>query len=160
LAFVANTSLRLGLVLFYCSFQALKAQDERNPVHELQDYDLAGERLLFMAVIIDDNYEHALQVLRDDDSPGIRLQASARTGQLERCPVWTAFINYKIASRSWMRRHDAKKVHLADLTRHIFAYNYTPQLGPGGEHELYFKHPNDASEFIRRIEELADGKIP
>lgn len=61
--------------------------------------------------------------------------------------MWTAFINYKIASRSWMRRHDAKKVHLADLTRHIFAYNYTPQLGPGGEHELYFKHPNGTLSF-------------
>jgi len=29
-------------------------------------------------------------------------------------------------------------IHLRDLNRYVFAPDYTPQYGPGGEHELSF----------------------
>jgi len=58
-----------------------------------------------------------------------------------RTPVWTAFITHHITSPSWMRRSrgSAKTVYLVDLQRFIFTNEYSPQLGPGGEHELRFK---------------------
>lgn len=37
-----------------------------------------------------------------------------------------------------MRLHEPQKVHLEDLTRYIFTEDYIPQLGPNGEHELFF----------------------
>ena len=39
----------------------------------------------------------------------------------------------------WKDRHSPKTVYLADLQRYIFTDEYTPQLGPEGEHELRFK---------------------
>jgi len=54
-------------------------------------------------------------------------------------PVWTAFINYKMISRRWMRRVEPRKVYLNDLERYVFSYTYKPQLGPHGEHELCFR---------------------
>lgn len=53
-------------------------------------------------------------------------------------PIWTAFITYRIASILWMKRAEAFKVHLADLTRYVFCSDYVPQAGPQGQHELYF----------------------
>ena len=82
------TSLRFPsyerMVLFHCGFLALKAQDEAHPIKELQDHVLEGEVPLFSAIIIDDNYEHTLMILKDEDSGGIRLQASAARGPLKR----------------------------------------------------------------------------
>ena len=58
-----------------------------------------------------------------------------------RTPVWTAFITHLISSRTWKWRdsHSPKTVYLADLQRYIFTEEYSPQLGPDGEHELRFK---------------------
>ena len=55
--------------------------------------------------------------------------------------MWTAFITHSIASRTWMwkDRYSPKTVYLADLQRYIFTDEYTPQLGPEGEHEIRFK---------------------
>ncbi len=93
------------MILFHCAFLALKAQDEANPVRELDDHILEGEKPIFSGygpfepqqatgwgntglmdhrIIIDDNYQHALQILKDEDSGGIRLQASVLRGPLKR----------------------------------------------------------------------------
>lgn len=57
-----------------------------------------------------------------------------------RQPIWTAFVNYRIAHRHWMVSREAGKVLLRDFTRYVFAYpdEYTPQLCATGEHELCF----------------------
>ena len=67
-----------------------------------------------------------------------------------RTPVWTAFITHHITSPSWMRRSggSAKTVYLLDLQRFIFTNEYSPQLGPGGEHELRFKSSDCQSSHL------------
>ena len=129
------------LVLFHDAFLALKAQDEAQPVRELHDHLLEGEYLLFSAIIIDDNYEHTLKVLKDEDSGGVRLQALAARGPLKRCPIWTAFIGVQVQARGWARQAEQKKVYLSELNRYVFTfdYEYTPHYGPNGEHELCFE---------------------
>ncbi|KAL9100993.1 MAG: hypothetical protein Q9163_003698 [Psora crenata] len=56
----------------------------------------------------------------------------------EGTPVWTAFITHQIHSPAWITRADAKTIHLADLHKYLFADDYIPQMGPGGQHELSF----------------------
>lgn len=93
--------------------------------------------------------------------------------EIGRTPVWTAFITHLVNSRTWKWRdsHSPKTVYLADLQRYIFTEEYTPQLGPDGEHELRFKTSecmftdlclltaakcfSDALDFMDAIEELA-----
>ncbi|KAG7001996.1 hypothetical protein G7Y79_00030g065290 [Physcia stellaris] len=145
------------LILFHCTFLALKAEDSENHIRGTVDDELHGEKEYFGGLIIDDYYEHALRVFKDRDSGGIRLQASVRGGDLKRTPVWTAFITHLIASPTWMWRdpHSPKTVHLADLQRYIFTEDYTPQLGPDGEHELRFKTSKYALDFMEAIDDLA-----
>ncbi|MCJ1282504.1 hypothetical protein MMC26_001827 [Xylographa opegraphella] len=126
------------LVLFYCTFLALKSQDEANPIRELQDHILYDEREVFSAIIIDDTFQHALRIFKDINSGGVRLQASALSGPMKKAPIWTAFITHQIFSSRWNQVPEPRKVHLADLTRYVFTGSYIPQLGPHGEHELCF----------------------
>lgn len=126
------------LVLFHCAFLALKAQDESHPVKELDNHILSGESHVFSAKIIDDGFQHALQVFKDENSGGIRLLACALRGPLKRSPVWTAFVNYKIQSKKWNVHAEPRKVWLGDLTRYVFSTEYVEHLGPRGEHELHF----------------------
>ena len=37
-----------------------------------------------------------------------------------------------------MRLAETRKVHLGDLNRYIFSFDYTPHYGPNEEHELCF----------------------
>jgi hypothetical protein len=62
-----------------------------------------------------------------------------------RTPVWTAFITHQVASRIWMRKPDSRTIHLTELQRFIFTTEYSPQLGPGGEHELHFDESDGSS---------------
>ena len=59
---------------------------------------------------------------------------------MSRTPIWTAFINYKIPAKKWAHLAEPRKVHIVDLQRYIFVQDedYSPQLGPKGEHELFF----------------------
>lgn len=88
--------------------------------------------------IHDDGYVHALQIFKDEDSQGVRLQASVLRGPMKRSPVWTAFIKYNMMAREWISKSEPKKVLLAELSRYIFTDDYEPQLAPTGEHELHF----------------------
>lgn len=144
------------LVLFFCTFLAMKAEDSTNSGRATQDYELRGETQVYAGIILDDHYEHALRIYKDRDSGGIRLQASVFTGELRRTPVWTAFITHHVSSRRWMRKVGPKTIHLADLQRYVFSSEYVPQLGPGGEHELVFLKTEDRRAFAETIEELAE----
>ena len=87
-------------MLFFCSFLALRAEDAFKPVRSTVDAELHKEREYFAGYgyhlfdstnakccysrIIDDHFEHALRVFRDEDSGGIRLEASVLKGELKR----------------------------------------------------------------------------
>ena len=90
------------MILFHNTFLALKAQDEHDPVRNLEDHILVGEvtrfsglvsfrtphvlseALTISSLIQDDGYKHVLQVFTDEDSGGVRLQASIFGGQMKK----------------------------------------------------------------------------
>lgn len=141
------------LVLFFCTFLALRADDGEAGNH-IADARISGEDRIFHAEISDDSFPHALSVFRDRETHAVRLQASVLEGELKRKPVWTAFVTHQISSRSWVAKPSAKVIHLADLQRFVFADAYTPQLGPAGQHELTFRSRDDARDFLRAIDTL------
>ncbi|KAL8850331.1 MAG: hypothetical protein Q9221_004746 [Calogaya cf. arnoldii] len=149
------------LVLFHCAFIALRSEDAEaeKPVGLLNDTDIHGEKSIYAGKIRDDEFAHALRVFRDRDCGAIRLLASVLTGELKRVPVWTAFITTHIESRRWMRMAGSKTIHLTDLQRYVFTDEYTPQLGPQGQHEIQFESSRDAKDFMDRVDELAEEQL-
>lgn len=126
------------LILLFCTFLALRSQDNGQPLRGIGDWKLAGEEIIFEGDIIDDQFAHRLLLLRDKHSGGIRLQASIIRGDMKNMPVWTAFVTHQIHSRKWMKASGDRTVLLADLYRYIFDNDYTPPIAPGGEHDLTF----------------------
>ncbi|RAL01701.1 uncharacterized protein BO80DRAFT_424532 [Aspergillus ibericus CBS 121593] len=144
------------MVIFFCTFLALRSQDSGRPVERIRDYELDEEEELFGGQIVDDDFLHALRVYRDNVSGAVRLQASVHKGEMKRMPVWTAFITRSIKSRGWIRRLNPKTVVLRDLHRVIFTFpNYNPPMTPKGEHILMFKNRSDAQGFMDTIAELS-----
>ncbi|TQB70427.1 hypothetical protein MPDQ_000455 [Monascus purpureus] len=131
------------MVLFFCTFIALRAQDSGRPVENIRDYELEMEEELFGGdagrQINDDGFLHALRVYRDAVSGAVRLQSSVHNGEMKRAPVWTAFITSYIKSRDWMRRTSATVVVLRKLHLSIFDFSdyHPPQLS-GGDYILNF----------------------
>ncbi|OKL62854.1 hypothetical protein UA08_01720 [Talaromyces atroroseus] len=125
------------MVSFFCTFLALRSQDNHRPVQDIRDFDLAAEEEMFGGPIIDDNHMHALRIYRDRVSGAIRLQASIHEGSMKRTPVWTAFITGYIDSSYWIRRNNSK-VFLRELHRVIFSPEYRPSRTSRGEHVLQF----------------------
>jgi hypothetical protein len=72
------------MVLFFCTFLALRSQDAGRPVESIRDYELDNEEELFGGQILDDNYLHALRIYRDKVSGAVRLQASVHKGEMKR----------------------------------------------------------------------------
>ncbi|KAH8692627.1 hypothetical protein BGW36DRAFT_23436 [Talaromyces proteolyticus] len=142
------------MVTFFCTFLALRSQDSRRQVHNLRDYELHAEKEKFGGLIVDDSYLHALRIYKDRISGSIRLQASIHQGEMERAPVWTAFITPYIESSFWARRI-GKRVVLRDLRRIILYPEYTPPRTSRGEHILKFTSEADAEDFIAVIDKLA-----
>ncbi|KAL4897115.1 hypothetical protein BDV59DRAFT_169828 [Aspergillus ambiguus] len=144
------------LVIFFCTFLALRSQDSGRPVERIRDYELEREQELFGGKIVDDNFLHALRVYRDTVSGAVRLQASVHKGEMRRSPIWTAFITQDIRTRGWIRLAEPKVVVLRTLRRSIFAFpDYNPPMTTRGEHILKFTNRSDAQAFVETISELA-----
>ncbi|KAB8232785.1 uncharacterized protein BDW43DRAFT_311858 [Aspergillus alliaceus] len=144
------------MVLFFCTFLALRSQDCGRPVDHIRDYELDDEEELFGGPIVDDNFLHALRIYRDRTSGAIRLQASVHKGEMKRAPVWTAFITNHIGTRGWIRQADPKVVLLRELQRTVFTFeHYDPPRTSRGEHILRFSNRSDAQGFVETIAELA-----
>ncbi|OJJ85534.1 uncharacterized protein ASPGLDRAFT_65522 [Aspergillus glaucus CBS 516.65] len=149
------------MVLFFCTFLAMRSQDCGRPVARIRDYELDDEVELYGGQIIDDNYLHALRIYQDTITGAVRLQASVHKGEMDRSPVWTAFITdhikEHIMTRAWIRRSqtDPKAVFLRELHPSVFAFmDYNPQVTARGEHILRFLTRADADAFLRNISEL------
>ncbi|RMZ39780.1 hypothetical protein CA14_000303 [Aspergillus flavus] len=56
------------MVLFFCTFLALRSQDCGRPVDRIRDYELDDEEELFGGPIVDDNFLHALRIYKDRTS--------------------------------------------------------------------------------------------
>ena len=136
-----------GLVLFFCCFQALKAQDIGEPVSLIAQDLLEGEERLFNCTIIDDGYEHILEIYRDTETGAVRLQASVSSGEMQNTPVWTAFITHVLHSPSWKEKV-GRTVHLADIQHIVFTSRYNPSAS------LNFTTITDASQFLDTINSL------
>jgi hypothetical protein len=102
------------MVLFYCTFVALKARNLLTVQIRPNEFQLHREKRLFQAYdytrpssssvrnwlanggglasqIIDDGFKHSLIVYEDIQTRGLRLHAAVWEGELRQCPVWTAF---------------------------------------------------------------------
>ena len=69
-------------------------------------------------------------------------------------PVWTAFINHRIAMPLWAVLVEPGKVHINDLQRHIFTSDYQPQMGPMGGSEIVFEQKKGE---LPRMNDLVGG---
>ncbi|KAL9130883.1 MAG: hypothetical protein Q9217_001033 [Psora testacea] len=145
-----------GLVIFFCTFLALRSEDSGDPVEDFDDHRLHKEEVLFMAVLKDDHYGHALKLCKDKESGVIRLQASALHGTIRKTPIWTAFITHQIHSPAWMNRAGPKVIRLADLHKYVFWEDYNPHVAPGCQQELNFARTCDADNFEAAIDELVN----
>ncbi|CBF83813.1 predicted protein [Aspergillus nidulans FGSC A4] len=151
------------MVLFFCTFLALRSQDSGRPVSQIRDYELFHEQELFAS---------------DTVTGAVRLQASVHKGEMKRCatrafpeilranndrsPVWTTFITDLVRTPRWLRivERDPKFIILRELSQTIFTFpDYTPPKTHKGGHLLKFMNREDAEGFIHIMAELADGRI-
>ncbi|KAL2758856.1 hypothetical protein ACRALDRAFT_2040926 [Sodiomyces alcalophilus JCM 7366] len=138
------------MVLFHSTFVSLKARNALTLDVKVNEYKLAGERRLFQAQIIDDDFRHSLIVFHDTQTKGIRLHAAVWDGELRRCPVWTAFVTHQSASPSWLKRKSRHRVWLKDVQLYVFCQRYRQQnqrRGRGGAFEICFASPEAAARF-------------
>ena len=122
--------------------------------------------------ITDDGYEHALRLFREKDTGVVRLQAAVHSGELERTPVWTAFITHQMRFPGWASRDRLRGVLLADIQQFVFTTDYNPQKTSSGAFRLTFITPSgtmatlvhlvilltslDARDFMECLQEVVD----
>lgn len=146
------------MVLFFCVFLALRFEDLKSPVANIEDYDLHNESVLFAGSIVDDRYQHALRLFREKDTGVVRLQASEHSGELKRKPIWTAFITHQLHSATAISRDSSRVVSLANLHQYKFTGDYNPPRGPTGNVELEFLGISDAEMFTEAIQKLCENQ--
>ncbi|KAK0104621.1 hypothetical protein ONS95_004907 [Cadophora gregata] len=146
------------MVLFHCAFGALKSRCPLTISVTSEDVCLPGEKRLFQGKIIDDGFEHILTVLQDLKCGGIRLHAAVRSGELRRCPVWTAFITHQSSSPQWLDRRSRHRIWLRDIYPYVFCQKYKKkhQMKRNGEFELYFVTEDAADAFQDMFQEGSD----
>ncbi|KAN0117205.1 hypothetical protein V8E51_003182 [Hyaloscypha variabilis] len=137
------------MVLFHAAFGALKARCPMTINRTTDDLVLAGETKRFQGKILDDGYEHSLTVLQDRKCGGLRLYAAVRSGDLKKCPVWTAFVTHQSESPRWMERRSKHRIWLRDIHPYVFCDNYKKrhQFKRDGEFEIYFVNEEAATAF-------------
>ncbi|PQE25798.1 hypothetical protein CJF30_00000510 [Rutstroemia sp. NJR-2017a BBW] len=149
---------RVRLVLFHCSFLALKARSLSTTFIAPEEYRIEGERRLFQGQILDDNFQHSLYIFQDDLTHAYRLHAAVGNGELRRCPVWTAFVSeLQMNSDTWIERHSRHRVRVKDLQIFVFCNEYRrkAQIRRHGEFELNFTHSagdSDSEDAVRVID--------
>ncbi|KAG8165168.1 hypothetical protein KVR01_005443 [Diaporthe batatas] len=112
------------LVLFHCTFIALKARNNLTVSMDPREYRFPNETRLFQAQIIDDDYQHSLVVYKDDRTRGMRLHAAVWDGELRACPVWTAFVTHQSTSSRWLTRKSKHCVWINEIKLYVFCDKY------------------------------------
>ncbi|KAK0628124.1 hypothetical protein B0T17DRAFT_486231 [Bombardia bombarda] len=138
------------LVLFYCTFVALKARNTLTVQVHPAEFKLQREKRLFQAQIIDDGFKHSLIVYEDLQTQGIRLHAAVWEGELRQCPVWTAFVTHQSKSSTWLSRRSKHRVWLKDVQLYVFCNTYRQEnmrQNKSGAFEIYFVSEEGAARF-------------
>ncbi|KAL2178632.1 uncharacterized protein P884DRAFT_276534 [Thermothelomyces heterothallicus CBS 202.75] len=141
------------MVLFYCTFVALKARSLLTVQIHPNEFQLRREKRLFQAQIIDDGFRHSLIVYEDLQTRGLRLHAAVWEGELRQCPVWTAFVTHQSQSPTWLSRRSRHRVWLKDIQLYVFCNTYRQEnmrQNKLGAFEIHF----DREEAARRFKEL------
>ncbi|KAK4245621.1 hypothetical protein C7999DRAFT_42840 [Corynascus novoguineensis] len=141
------------MVLFYCTFVALKARNLLTVQIHPNEFQLRREKRLFQAQIIDDGFKHSLIVYEDLQTRGLRLHAAVWEGELRQCPVWTAFVTHQSQSSTWLSRRSRHRVWLKDVQLYVFCNAYRQEnmrQNKLGAFEIHF----DREEAARRFREL------
>ena len=144
------------LVLFYSVFSAMKSQDWHRSPAKLATYFHTRDKEeveRFGGQIEDGRFLHALRVYRDQDSGGVRLEATACRGPMKKTPIWTAFVTREarddLRESTWPLRTGPKTVRLANVKAvFVFCDSYRPAKGRAGEVELKFSDKDDAGDFM------------
>ncbi|KAF2398296.1 hypothetical protein EJ06DRAFT_558151 [Trichodelitschia bisporula] len=146
------------LVLFYCTFTAMKSQDWKKSLQQLQDYfhqmNRGGEEEQFSGQVEDGSYLHALRLYVDSDCGGVRLEARALRGPMIKTPIWTAFITNYVGATNWIRRLDAKTVQLRALHPYVFCHGYSLPRSQSGHFQLRFSEKDDSKNFVEIVKNL------
>jgi len=138
------------MVLFYCTFVALKARNRLTVQIHPEEFKLRREKRLFQAQIVDDGYKHSLIVYEDLQTHGIRLHAAVWEGELRQCPVWTAFVTHQSQSPTWLSRRSRHRVWLKDAQLYVFCSAYKQEnmrQNKAGAFEIYFVSEEGAARF-------------
>ncbi|KAK0737718.1 hypothetical protein B0T21DRAFT_286197 [Apiosordaria backusii] len=138
------------MVLFYCTFVALKARNMLTVQIHPDEFGLQREKRLFQAQIIDDGFKHSLIVYEDIQTRGLRLHAAVWEGELRQCPVWTAFVTHQSQSRTWLSRRSKHRVWLKDVQLYVFCSAYRQEnmrQNKSGAFEIYFDREEGAKRF-------------
>lgn len=141
-----------SMVLFYCTFVALKRQDSEPSPRRLDDY-FPGEIIEFTGEIEDDNFLHKLIIFRDTATDAMRIEASPRRGAMVGTPIWTAFITQYVGARRWIRRASSTVLELESLRPYVFCHDYVPPR-VGSRFRLNFTTRRDAEGFVEAFDRL------
>ncbi|KAL2122603.1 hypothetical protein VTJ04DRAFT_3058 [Mycothermus thermophilus] len=141
------------MVLFYCTFVALKARNLLTVQVHPSEFHLRREKRLFQAQIIDDGYRHSLIVYEDLQTRGLRLHAAVWEGELRQCPVWTAFVTQQSQSPTWLSRRSKRRVWLKDVLLYVFCGAYR-QENMRQNKLAAFEIQFDKEEAAKRFKEL------
>lgn len=153
------------LILFHCTFVALKARSPSTVNVNPKDFHLRSQRKEFQAQIIDDDFQHVLKVYRDEHTGRYRLHTAVWEGVMRYCPVWTAFLPEKIMATgsSWIMRKSRHKIWVRDIQPYVFCEKYRAQNQRRGKYqgffELYFVHEQAASRFKELFEPSPEPTI-
>ncbi|KAJ0121751.1 hypothetical protein J7T55_008918 [Diaporthe amygdali] len=134
------------LVLFHCTFIALKARNNLTVSMDPREYKFYDEKRLFQAQIIDDDYQHSLIVYEDTRTRGMRLHAAVWDGELRACPVWTAFVTHQSASSRWLTRKSKHRVWINEIKLYVFCDKYKEanmRRNKAGAFEIHFVSDED-----------------
>ncbi|ESA43993.1 uncharacterized protein NCU09994 [Neurospora crassa OR74A] len=139
------------MVLFYCTFVALKARNRLTVQINPTEFQLQREKRLFQAQIVDDGYKHSLVVYEDQQTHGVRLHAAVWDGELKQCPVWTTFVTAQAQSSTWISRRSKHRVWLRNIQLYVFCKNYRQEVqrqNKSNAFEIYFVTEQGASKFL------------
>ncbi|KAF2745064.1 hypothetical protein M011DRAFT_460273 [Sporormia fimetaria CBS 119925] len=133
------------MVLFWCTFVALKRQDERGTAQELAtDYFQPGEDEEFGGLVQEGKSIQAFRVWRDLDSGAVRFEVMPRRGRYTTVPIWTAFVTPYIGQEDWMKLVGKSTIQFKELHPYVFHQGYVVPRGKTGRYQVTFKDPEDA----------------